>query len=31
MMPFVAAVQLNREGRPVRMRLSRAGTFQSET
>ena len=28
--PFVAAVELNREGRPVRMRLSRVGAFQSD-
>ena len=28
--PFVAAVELNREGRPVRMRLSRVGAFRSE-
>ena len=27
--PFVAAVELNREGRPIRMRLSRVGAFQS--
>ena len=26
--PFVAAVQLNREGRPVRKHLSRFGAFQ---
>ena len=28
--PFVAAVELNREGRPMRMRLSRVGAFRSE-
>ena len=28
--PFVAAVELNREGRPMRMRLSRVGGFRSE-
>ena len=28
--PFVAAVELNREGRPTRMRLSRVGGFRSE-
>ncbi len=28
--PFVAAVELNPKGRPVRMRLSRVGAFQSE-
>ena len=28
--PFVAAVEFNREGRPVRMRLSRVGAFQSD-
>ena len=28
--PFVAAVELNREGRPVRMGLSRVGAFRSE-
>ena len=28
--PFVAGVELNREGRPVRMRLSRVGGFRSE-
>ena len=28
--PFVAAVEINREGRPVRMRLSRVGAFQSD-
>ena len=28
--PFVAAVELNRQGRQVRMRLSRAGAFRSE-
>ena len=28
--PFVAAVELNREGRPVRMRLSRVGGFRSD-
>ena len=27
--PFVAAVELNREGRPMRMRLSRVGAFRS--
>ena len=28
--PFVAAVELNREGRPMRMRLSRVGGLRSE-
>ena len=28
--PFVAAVELNDEGRPMRMRLSRVGGFRSE-
>ena len=28
--PFVAAVELNREGRPMRMRLSSVGAFRSE-
>ena len=28
--PFVAAVELNAEGRPMRMRLSRVGGFRSE-
>ena len=28
--PFVAAAELNREGRPVRMRLSRVEAFRSE-
>ena len=28
--PFVAAVELNPKGRPVRMRLSRVGAFQSD-
>ena len=28
--PFVATVELNREGRPVRMRLSRVGAFHSD-
>ena len=28
--PFVAAVELNREGRPTRMRLSRVGGFRNE-
>ena len=28
--PFLAAVELNREGRPMRMRLSRVGGFRSE-
>ena len=28
--PFVAAVEINREGRPVSMRLSRVGAFQSD-
>ena len=28
--PFVAAVELNREGRPMRMRLSRVGGFRSD-
>ena len=28
--PFVAAVEPNPEGRPVRMRLNRVGAFQSD-
>ena len=28
--PFVAAVELNPKGRPVRIRLSRVGAFQSD-
>ena len=28
--PFVAAVELDREGRPMRLRLSRVGSFRSE-